>query len=332
MTPISALPKIELHLHLDCSLSYDVVHKINPKISLSDYEQSFIAPPKCHDLADFLTRAIQGIELMQTEENLRMVTLDLFEQLLADRVIYAEMRFAPLEHIHQGLKPNEVVEIVEKACEEGVQKTGVHAGVILCTLRHYTEEQSMQVIQLVEQFMGTRVVGFDIAADEAGFPIDAHVKAFHYAHAKGIPCTAHAGEARGPKSVWETLEHFKPSRIGHGVRSIEDPGLIQHLKDQGIHLEVCPNSNLQTNMYERIIDHPADRLFREGVSMSINCDARTITNTNLIREYSDLQSHFNWTPAHFLTCNKAAIDAAFTSQETKQALLHQLEQAYPGPH
>ena len=112
------LPKIELHLHLDCSLSYKVVQAINPAISWDEYQESFIAPPKCTDLMDYLKRAVKGFELMQTKEQLRLVTLDLMEQLKEDGVIYAEIRFAPLLHIAGGLLPEEVVATVIDATNE----------------------------------------------------------------------------------------------------------------------------------------------------------------------------------------------------------------------
>jgi len=111
----SKLPKAELHLHLDCSLSFDVVKQLNPAITLEEYRQSFIAPTKCTDLADYITRAVKGVELMQTKEQLRLVTLDLFKQLKADNVIYAKMRFAPLQHLQKGLTPTEVVGAVNVA-------------------------------------------------------------------------------------------------------------------------------------------------------------------------------------------------------------------------
>jgi len=118
------LPKVELHLHLDCSLSYEVVKEIKPTITYEEYRESFIAPPKCTDLADYITRAIKGFELMQTKDQLRLVTLDLFKQLKMDHVVYAEIRFAPLQHIFKGLTPNEVVQTVNQATEEGIKNMG----------------------------------------------------------------------------------------------------------------------------------------------------------------------------------------------------------------
>jgi len=320
--------KVELHLHLDCSLSYEIVKQLKPSVTLEEYKESFIAPPKCTDLADYIKRAIKGFELMQTKDQLRLVTLDLFKQLKADNVVYAEIRFAPLQHTIQGLTPKEVVETVNAATEEGIKTYGVEAGIILCTLRHYSEAQSIETVQLVNQFKGSHIVGFDIAADEAGFPITNHIKAFEFANANNIQCTAHAGEAKGAASVWETLKYFHPSRIGHGVRSAEDTSLLTFLKASNIHLEVCPTSNIQTNVFNKIEDHTADKIYNSDVSMSINTDARTISNVTLGDEYRLMEKVFQWDKAHFKKCNLEAINHSFANAYIKEKIRKQIEAAY----
>lgn len=201
MEGMTRTPKVELHLHLDCSLSYGVVARLNPSISRQEFETEFIAPAKCTSLADFLTRAPRGFQLMQSEDAMHLVTDDLFQQLQADQVIYAEVRFAPLLHIERGLTPEAVVAAVDRATESASAASSIEARLILCTLRHFSQEQSLLTAQLVERFRGSRVV----AADEAGFPIDAHIPAFRYAIEHGLHRTAHAGEACGAESVWETL-------------------------------------------------------------------------------------------------------------------------------
>lgn len=325
---LKQLPKVELHLHLDCSLSYDLVKKLRPAITKAEYESAFIAPPKCTDLADYISRAVKGIELMQNEYEIREVTLDLFRQLKADHVIYAEIRFAPLQHLQKGLNAEKVVQVVNDAVEEGIQTFGIQAGIILCTLRHYNEEQSMQTVELVKKFQGTHVIGFDIAADEAGFPIDQHKNAFAFAKTNHLHCTAHAGEAKGPASVWETLKYFQPERIGHGVRSAEDIKLIEHLKKNDIHLEVCPTSNIQTNVFGKMEDHCIDKLYKWGVSFSINTDARTISPITLASEYGILQQYFKWDIQQLGKCNLEAIRHAFTDDVTKQKLSLIVRKAY----
>ncbi len=325
---IEDLPKVELHLHLDCSLSFQVVKQIKPSITLKEYQESFIAPQKCTDLADYIKRAVKGFELMQSSEQLKLVTFDLFRQLKADNVIYAEIRFAPLLHTSGGLSPDQVVAVVNEAVNENIKRFGIYAGIILCTVRRHSETQSLDIVKLVKKYRGTHVLGFDIAGDEAGFTIDKHKKAFEFAKKNNIKCTAHAGEAKGAESVWETLEHFQPLRIGHGVRSTEDEKLLSFLKDQKIHLEICPTSNIQVNVFDKIEDHTIDRIFNYGISMSINTDARTISNVTLSKEYYLLQQIFNWNKNHFKKCNLEAIKHSFARDEIKEQIKSQIEQAY----
>ena len=322
------LPKIELHLHLDCSLSFDLVQKLKPSISKKEFRDTFIAPDKCKDLADYIARAERGFNLMQNREQLRLVTLDLFEQLKKDNVIYAELRFAPLLHIEGGLSPEEVVDAVNKAVTEGIKAYNIHVGIVLCTLRHYSQEQSLKTVNLVQKFKGSNVLGFDIAANEAAFPIDNHIEAFKFASENGIKATAHAGEAKGPESVWETLENFHPLRIGHGVRSIEDEHLLSYIKEKNIHLEVCPTSNIQVGVYDKIENHSIDKLYDSGISLSINTDARTISNVSLSDEYRLLHRVFNWDLTHFKNCNLAAIEHAFAPVDLKQKIKAVLHKSY----
>jgi adenosine deaminase len=322
------LPKVELHLHLDCSLSYAVVSHIDPSITLEGYRADFIAPAKCVDLEDYLTRAPRSYPLMQTEEQLRLVTWDLFEQLREDNVLYAEIRFAPLLHTKKGLSARQVVASVEAATAQAVRSTGVEARIILCTLRYYSAAQSLETVHLVEDFRGTYVAGFDIAADKPGNVIDAHIPAFQYARDKGIPYTAHAGESRGLENVWDTVRHFAPSRLGHGVPCVEDPALVEHLRQHQIHLEVCPTSNIQTNTFDTYADHPIHKLHRAGISVGVNTDARTISNITLSQEYAKLHQTFGWDAEDFFQCNRNALKAAFVPDDVRNRLLARLVDGY----
>src|ERR1700722_768429 len=306
----AALRKIELHLHLDCSLSFAAVSQLDKSVSLEEYRREFIAPRRCTSLADFLTRAPRGFQLMQDEAALVLVVEDLFEQLAADGVIYAEIRFAPLLHLERGLTPEQVVAAVDRATESCIRSSGIQARLILCTLRHFDREQGLVTANLVQQFRGSLVAALDIAGDEAGYPIDAQVPAFRFAIDHGLHRTAHAGEARGADSVWETLREFQPSRIGHGGRRIEDPVLVEHLIRERIHLEVCPTSNLQTGISREYAEHAVDNLYRAGVPLSISTDTRTITNVTLTEEYRNLEQTFHWTDADFAASTQAAIKAA----------------------
>ncbi len=323
------LPKIELHLHLDCSLSYRAVSRLAPAVTREEYARDYVAPARCANLADFLKRALKGFQLMQSEDALRLVTEDLFEQLANDGVIYAEIRFAPLLHCEQGMSPAKVVAVVERAVERQRCATGIEARAILCTLRHFTEEQSLRTARLVEQFRGSRVAALDLAGDEAGFPLDAHISAYRYAREQGLFRTAHAGEGCGPESVWHTLRQLDPQRIGHGTRSIEDPRLVEHLRAQRVHLELCPSSNVQ--IIPSIAGwpaHPIDRLLKAGVSLSVSTDTRMLTPATLTGEYEGLQRTFGWGREEFLRANLMGMDAAFAEDAAKEQIRNRLVKEY----
>jgi adenosine deaminase len=242
---------------------------MEPSITLEEYRTDFIAPAKCADLAELLSYAPRSYPLMQTEEHLRLVMLDLFEQLRRDHVLYAEIRFAPLLHTERGLSARE---------------------------------------------------------DEN--PVDTHIAAFQYGRERGIPCTVHAGESRGADNVWETLQHLAPSRLGHGVRSIVDPALLEHLRQQQIHLEVCPSCNVQSNIYDTYADHPIDRLYRAGISVGVNTDDRTLVNITLSQEYAKLHETFGWDTDDFFHCNRNALKAAFVPDDVRNKLLARLADGY----
>ncbi len=326
---LKALPKIELHLHMDCSLSYLAVSHLAPSVTREEYDREFVAPAKCTNLADFLTRSPKGFQLMQSEYSLQHVTEDLFHQLADDGVIYAEVRFAPLLHLEQGLTPEKVVAIVNDATDRMIKETGVEVRLILCTLRHFTETQSMATAMLVKDFRGSRVVALDLAGDEAGYPIDAHLEAYRFAREHGLQRTAHAGEAAGPESVWETLQRLQPTRIGHGVRSIEDQRLVEYLGHERIHLEMCPSSNVQiVPSINDWHDHPIDRLFRAGVPLNVNTDTRMLTRITLTEEYEGLQRTFGWGPEELRQTNLMAIDASFAEDEVKERMRKAVLDAY----
>ncbi len=324
----STLPKVDLHLHFDSSLSFAVVSRLDPAVTLSDYQREFILPPKCPDMAEFFACAPKGSALIQTEEQLRLATFDVFEQLQRDNVIYAEILLFPYLHTNRGLSAEKVVEIVDKAVTQASEEMGIEARIILSVLRHYSTQQSLATVKLVEHFQGTHVVGVDLGGYEAAYPLFAHIPAFQYAAQHGIPRTVHAGEMLGAESVWDTLKYLHPSRLGHGVRSIEDPALLEHLRKEQIHLEVCPTSNVQLDLYKTYADHPINSFYESGMAVSVNTDTRTMTNVTLTQEYERLHQVFGWQKEHFFRCNLNAIHAAFLPEDTKQYLVQRLRAGY----
>jgi len=322
------LPKIELHIHLDCSLSYETVKRLRPDTTIDDFNNNFKASKSCSSLKQYIKCADNAISLMQSKESLELVMEDFFNQLIEDNVIYCEIRFAPLLHTEEGLNSREVLNIICNSMNILSKESGVVTGLILCTLRHYSKEQSMETVKLAEEFKGKGVLGFDIAADEAGYPLDNHIDAFKYAIQNDINCTAHAGEAKGPESIWETIDKLKVKRIGHGVKCIKDPKLVKVLSENNYHLEVCVSSNIKTKTFNKIEDHPISQINKSSISMSINTDGRTISDTDLTNEYELISKKFGWSIEEFKKCNLEAIKHAFISDEIKTLLTHKINKEY----
>lgn len=320
------VPKVELHLHLDTSVSFEVARQLEPSMTKEQFEAEFQAPPKVGSLSNFLVRAFRQVELLQTAGSLRLVTDDVVEQLGQDGVVYAELRFAPLLHTTAGMSPSEAVDAVVAAAREAGDRHGVEIGFILCALRHFDEAQSLETARLVDEYAARGVpVGFDLAGDEIAFPLDAHLAAFSFIRERDLPLTVHAGEAAGPENVSAVLDALEPQRIGHGVRAIEDSDLVHRLAELGTHLETCPACNVQTEIVESYSDHPIARLRAAGVSVSVSTDQRTITPITLTEEYALLHRHFGWGEADFLECNRNALAVSFATAETKSKVLAILE-------
>ena len=324
MSKYNKIPKVELHLHLDCSLSFDVVNRINPLIEIDEYKSSFQAKPNSSSLNDYINCADRAIELMQTRENLELVVEDLFKQLKKENVIYAEIRFAPLLHCSQNLDENKVVEIICNKAKIESEKNDINYGLILCTLRHYSKKQSLKTVRLVNQYKNNGVVGFDIAADEAGYPLDNHIEAFNYAKSNGLNITAHAGEAKGPESIWESIKKLHTKRIGHGVRCVEDLELVSYLRENDYHLEISLTSNIKTRTYKTFEEHPLNKIYNSSISISLNTDGRTISNTDLSLEYKIAEEKFGWTIDKIKKCNLEAIKHSFTSSSNKSKLIEKI--------
>lgn len=323
-TSVADLPKVELHLHLDCSMSFESVAALVPDMTQERYRAEFLAPRKCVNLVDYFRYLAAPLALLQTGHALRIATIDLLRQLADDNVIYAEIRFAPHLHQRDGLRSEEVVEIVLAAVNEGKTLYPVEARLILCTLRPDDTAQGFEILALAEKYAARGVGGIDLAGDEAGYGLAEHIPVFRRAADRGINVTAHAGEATGAKSVEEVVTELGVRRVGHGVRSIEDAAVIDLLINHKVHLEVCPSCNIQIDVFRTYADHPVERLRKSGVALSINTDARGPTDLTLRQEYQRIEATFGWTRRDFVAASLAAINASFLEESLRGKFTHSL--------
>ncbi|MEV4808070.1 adenosine deaminase [Nonomuraea sp. NPDC049421] len=304
--------RYELHCHLDGSVRPATVAELAGQQGITlgaPVESLVVAPRECGDLMTYLTYLDPILRVLQTPEALRRAALELVHDWHADGVVYGEARFAPQLHGERGMTLDEAVEAVADGLAGGSEQTGVRCALLLCCLRQQPPETSERVVAAALRHRGS-VAGVDLAGDESR-PGAPHLPAFAAAHAAGLPVTVHAGEAAGPESVWEALDVLGAARIGHGVRSADDPALLDRLRRDGITLEMCPTSNLQTGAVRETAAHPADRLLAEGLAVTISTDARTTSGTTVTREFQRMREWYGWTGDHEARCQEHARAAAF---------------------
>lgn len=328
-------PKIVLHDHLDGGVRPATIIDLAaatdtslPTANVDELANWFTITPSM-PFAEAWQRFDVVIDLLQTAESLRRVAREAVEDLAAEGVIYAELRFAPLNHLRGGLSPQDVLEAVTTGMAEGEQQTGCVARTIVCAIRENDPAESAAAADLAVGWQGQGVVGFDLAGNEADFGADAHRAAYEIIRSGGLGATVHAGEMAGPESIAEALAAAQPTRIGHGLRLIEDcqvgDGRIVGLgataatvREAGIMLEVCVTSNSCLGTPVRA--HPV-RMYRDaGFHLSVNPDDRAITTTTVAREYELWQGIHGFTDVEFAEINADAVSAAFCDDETKARL------------
>ena len=296
------IKKIELHLHLDGSIREETANEILGK------KCNLKAKDKCEDLNEYLEKFEIPSIILQTKENLESVAYELALDLKKDNVIYAEIRFAPLKHLNGGLSLDEVITSVLN----GLSKVDIETNLILCMMRNDSFNDNKKVIDLAHKY------GFaiDLAGAEAIYKTKDFKELFKYAKSINVPFTIHAGEADGYESIKAAID-FGASRLGHGIKIIDSPDLINEAKEKGITLEVCPTSNVQTNAVNILKDHPIKKLYDMNVNVCINTDNRTVSNITLEDEYNKLKETFNFTNEDFLKMNLMAIEASFAQDKEK---------------
>ena len=320
---------IDLHLHLDGSLSVKTVKELAAlqNIEIPEDEAELLKLLRinddCKDLTEYLEKFAFPGKLLQTKEAIAISVYNLQEELKEQGLIHAEIRFAPQLHTLQGLSQREVIE----AAIDGLNRSDFSAELILCCMRgNDNHEANLETVKLAKDYIGKGACCIDIAGAEALFPTENFEDLFALARELEIPYTIHAGEADGPKSVYKALE-YGTKRLGHGVRSLEDPALIEKIVAEGITLELCPTSNLHTCMFPTMEEYPLRKLMEAGVKVTINTDNMTVSNITLAKEFGKLIAAFNLTDEEIKGFAKNSVNACFASEETKKELLKKIEAA-----
>ena len=315
----------ELHVHLDGSLRPETVWELAreqgialPARSVEELRTQMQAPVPCGSLGEYLSRFAVSMTCLQTEEALERVAFELGEDMAAEGMDLAEIRFAPQYSTRQGLSQEQVTEAVIRGVRRSMDTyPGLRLGLILCCMRgddREAERFNQETLELAAAFQkGGVVCGVDLAGAEEVYDTGRFRELFSRAERLGLKRTIHAGEAAGPESVWKALE-LGAMRIGHGVASIRDERLVRELAERKIPLEVCIVSNVQTKAVPSLAEHPIRRLFDAGVRVTLNTDNRTVSDTTLSREIQVAREAFGFTDQEIQRMEEYAREASFLRQ------------------
>ncbi len=286
---LSLLPKAELHLHLDGALRPEtavaLAGEAGVALDLDEARRRMIAPAHCANQAELLTYFDLPIGLLQSAAALRRAGRELVEVLAADRVTYAEIRWAPRLHLEQGLGVGAVIEAVARGvadARDGLGDRSPVIGLIVTAMRSHPPGANVILAREAAAF-GSPVVGFDLAGPEAEWPAPPHAAAFVAAAEGGLALTAHAGEVPGAERIREALA-LGATRIAHGVTAADDADLVALLRDRAVTLDLCPTSNVQSGIVPELAAHPLGRLHRSGVSVTCSTDDPVVSDTTLTSE------------------------------------------------
>jgi adenosine deaminase len=341
-----AAPKVLLHDHLDGGLRpqtvLDLAQECGHDLPADDADRLagwFVDSAGSGSLERYLETFAHTVALMQTGPALVRVARECVEDLAADGVVYAEVRYAPEQHLAGDLTLDEVVTAVQQGLEEGVTRARsagrrIIVRQLLTAMRH--QARSREIAELAVRYRDAGVAGFDIAGAEAGYPPTRHLDAFEYLQRENAHFTIHAGEAFGLPSIWQAIQWCGADRLGHGVRIVDDitfgngedgvggatlGRLAAYVRDKRIPLELCPSSNVQTGAVTSITEHPIGPLARLRFRVTVNTDNRLMSGTSMSREMRLLAGAFGYGPAEMRWFTINAMKSAFLPFDERLALI-----------
>ena len=307
------MPKIDLHCHLDGSMTQKGIEKIlEREVGLSELQVSL----ECRSLAEYLEKFNLPLECIQTPEGLKESAKEFLLNLQADNVKYVEVRFAPQLSTTRGMNCTQVLEAALEGLEEAKEQCGIYYQVIACMMRHHSEETNLSMLKDCREFLGEGLCAVDLAGDEAGFPTRNFYELFQSAKKLDYPFTIHAGECGSVQSVLDAVE-MGAKRIGHGIAMKGIPEVQKELAKKHIGIEMCPISNYQTKALRPGEIYPIREFACAGVPVTVNTDNRTVSSTSLGKEMKFLWEQFGISAEELYQYRKNALEVAFCDELMK---------------
>jgi adenosine deaminase len=316
--------KAELHCHIEGAAAPELVIRQAQKYGkdVSPYIQngSFV----WHDFTSFLKAYDFAADLFRTEDDYARLSEYYLTSLARDGAIYSEIFTSPDHATKAGLSPQAYTDALGEGMARAKAKTGIEGRMIVTGVRHVGLESIEAAARFAARCGHPLVTGFGVAGDERNGDIEDYVRAFEIAREAGLGITIHAGEFGGWESVQAALDHIRPSRIGHGVRAIENPDLVKRIAAEGVVLECCPGSNIALKVFDSYAEHPFPALRAAGCKVTLNSDDPPYFWTTLKHEYDIAAEHFGMSDKDLTAVTRTAIEAAFVDRKTKAQLLSRL--------
>lgn len=313
----NSIPRIDLHCHLDGSLSQGCIEAL---LGRTVSREELQVAPDCRDLAQYLEKFDLPLLCLQNPEGLKRAGFDFMENAAKDRLQYVETRFAPLLSKNDTMGTAKVIESVLEGMEQGKKEFGVEYGVIVCAMRHHSPEENLEMIKIAREFLGNGVCAADLAGNEAAFPMSQFVDLFTEVKKMGMPFTIHAGECGSVQNILDAVD-CGAGRIGHGIAMRGNKDVMKLCREHHIGIEMCPISNLQTKAVKSMAEYPMREFLDEGLCVTINTDNRTVSGTSLDKEIAFVQENYGITEEEIACMMRNAVDVAFASDEVKNRIL-----------
>jgi adenosine deaminase len=319
---LEAMPKAELHLHLDGSLRVATALElarsrgVDAPTTWRGMFDALVAPMPCRDQAELLRAFDLPITLMQDAEALERITAELVASKAAEGVRYVEIRWGPLLHVARGLSLEDGIDAVVRGATGAGAATGTVVRLIATALRSHDPSDNLRLAETAARFRDRGLTGWDLAGPEAAFPDPlTHAAAFEAARAGGLRITVHAGEWGGAAQVRRALQ-VNPERIAHGEAASDDPDLVAELRARGVCLDLCPTSNVQAGIVPTLADHAVGRLHRAGAPVTLSTDDTTVSDITLTEEYGHAVRDIGLTLPELWAIDRFALDVAFADEDT----------------
>lgn len=331
----TTIPKLELHLHLDGAVPPQTMFRMARERNISlaadtltDFCAWLVRTADCRDVNTYLARFELPLQLMQDAPSIEQITYEVLTTLAQQGHIYDEVRFAPQLHTRASLRQADAIEAVLRGRERALRAYPAYrCGILLCCMCIGPETanlaENLETVRLTAQYLGSGVVGCDLAGAEGIVPLHRFHPIFDLARELALPFTCHAGDSQGAQTVRDALD-FGARRIGHGHHIFDDPTLWPRAIEQGVTLEICPTSNIQCKTQPSYAQHPAKRLLDAGLRVCINTDNMTLAAVTLEQEYAHCVQDMGFTEADLRTMARYAAEASFAPEAEKQDLLRKI--------